>query len=328
MNRRACLRALVAGAILVAPGTAGGQQQAAMPKVGVLFFGSPDRDITQRGKAFREGMAALGWIEGRTVAYELRFAAGSQQRMDTMARELAAARVDVLVCVGTNATRAARDASGTIPIVMAGVRDPVATGFVGNLARPGGTITGISLLSTDTVAKQIELLREIQPRLARLAVLMRERDASYSRVLADLRAMPRLGVELHDLVVAAPDELPAVFEKMAAANAEAVLVLPNPDMDEMRARIAELALGAKIASIGAFREYAESGFLLSYAASLPEAHRRTALYVDKILKGAKPGDLPVEQPTKFDVAVNLRTAKALSLVIPQSVLARADEVIE
>ncbi len=326
MKRRTFVTGLAAGAVW--PFATRAQQRSRIPSVGLLFFES-EGGISRDGAAFLEAMRALGWIEQRTVSYEFRYARGDSDRLAAMAAELASARMDVIVCFGTQATQAARKASATLPIVMAGVRDPVGSGLVASLARPGGNVTGTSLMLTDVGSKHVELLRETVPRLKRLGLLLRQGYAAHDQALPGLKtAASGFGVEVETLSVASVGELPDALERFATAKVEAMLVLANPHIDEMRGRIAALALERRIAAMGQFREYAQAGFLLSYAVSLPQAQGRAAAYADRILRGARPDDLPVEQPTKLELVVNVKTAKALGLAIPDSILLRADEVIE
>jgi putative ABC transport system substrate-binding protein len=298
-----------------------------IPTVGLLLFESPG-GISQDGKAFREGMAALGWVEGRSVNLEVRFAAGSQERLEAMARELVAKRVVAIACVGTQATRTARLATAAIPIIMVGVGDPLAAGFVKSLARPGTNVTGTSLMLTETGTKQVEVLREFIPGLRRLAVLQM-RAAEHGESVALLQQYSSAQeIDVRFYAVAEIGELARAFERIVAERNEALLMLANPQFDAMRGSVAALATAHKLPSIGAFRQHAEAGFLMAYAASLPEAHRRAAFHLHRVLKGANPAELPVEQPSKFELVINVKTARALGITIPLLLLTRADEVIE
>ncbi len=324
-KRRSIIRApALALCCAVAAGNAAAQP-AAVPTVGVLLFESPG-GISQDAKAFRVGLAELGWVEGRNIVVELRFAEGSAQRLTGMVRELVARRVAAIVCIGTQTCRTVRDATSTIPVVMAGIGDP--SGLVQSLARPGTNFTGTTLMMGDALEKQVELLKQTLPRLNRLAVLQLRgagHGASFDRVQ---KFAATLAVEARAFEVASLGDFSSVFRDMVAAKMDAVLMLPNPALDGMREPAAEHARMHRLPSIGPFRQHAEAGFLMAYATSLPEAHRRAALYVDRILKGANPAELPLEQPTKFDLVINLKTATALGLTMPGAVMQRADEVIE
>jgi putative tryptophan/tyrosine transport system substrate-binding protein len=328
MNRRGFMTAL-AGAVLVSVLAARGvaaQQVTGVPRVGLLHQTSPGR--TTAGDEFREGMRSLGWSEGRTIAIEDRFANGDPAQLAANAAELAGAKVDVIVAISSAPARAARQATSTIPIV-ATMGDPISLGLAASLARPGGNVTGLSLMWPDVVAKQLEILKEAAPRASKIGVLLQADTPFQMQLMTELeRAAPILGVSVVPVPVGTAQDLPRLFEEMIAAGADAYLVLNEPRTDLMRGDIAALALLHRLPGMSQGRRHAEAGVLLCYGANLPALHRRLAYYVDKILKGAKPADLPVEQPTTFEMVINLKTATALGLTVPRTLLARADEIIE
>jgi putative ABC transport system substrate-binding protein len=281
--------------------------------------------------AFREGMRGLGHVEGRSYRIEPRYAEGDAARLPALAAEIVGHGPDVIVASGTIAVRAAKDATAAIPIVMAmSGPDPVRAGLVASLARPGANVTGFTGQLEDLQGKQLELLREIVPGLTRVAALHSPYSANVAPRLdriAHIAAM--LGVQATPSVVAQAGDLESAFAAMAEAGVGGVVVLPDPPvMDRLRVQVADLAVRHRLPLAASFRMNAEAGGLVSYSENLEDMHRRSAIFVDKILKGAKPADLPVEQPTKFELVVNLKTAKALGIAIPQSILLRADEVIE
>jgi putative ABC transport system substrate-binding protein len=277
---------------------------------------------------FSKRLAGLGWIEGRNLAFELRNAQAQLERLPALARELVNHEVDLIVAVTTPATRIAIAAAGSIPIVFAWVGDPVATKFVASLARPGGTVTGVCQVQSDLAAKQLELLTAVVPGLARVAQLHNPKYAGGPLNAKYIEAAARAGISLVRVTVSSAADLEPAFAAAAREGAAAMLVPPEPLYGEAREPIARLALRYRMASSGQAREYAEAGGLISYGANLLDGFMRMAPYVDKILRGAKPADLPVELADRFDLVVNLKTAKALGLTIPQSVLLQATEVIE
>jgi putative ABC transport system substrate-binding protein len=314
----------MAGGLLAAPLAAEGQQTRKVPRVGVLGGQSPE--MSPPILALREGLRELGYVEGQNIAIEWRWAQGKDERYPDLAAELVRLKVDIIVAPTTAGAQAAQRATKTIPIVMGFVSDPVALGFVANLARPGGNITGLGVPTPEIAGKRLQLLREVAPTVARIAVLS---DPSQP---ADLRgteaAAQALGVQLQVWKVGSGGELDRVFTAIARERAAGIIILGSTTLFANRARIAQLAIRHRLPTSAWTRELTEAGCLMSYGANLHDVARRAAYFVDKILKGAKPGDLPVEQPTKFDLVINLKTAKALGLAIPPSLLGRADEVIQ
>jgi putative ABC transport system substrate-binding protein len=281
-------------------------------------------------EAFRQSLRALGYVEGQNLVLEVRSAEGSPERLHELAAELVRLPVDVIVAAGSQAIRAAQHATRTIPIVMAAPPDAVAEGFVASLARPGGNITGLSWLGAMLPGKRLELLKETVPQSARIAVLVNPAYGAYGTWMDTLTvAAQALGLHLHVLELHRADELGSAFAAMTREGVDALLVLSDPVlMTPLRGRIADLAATSRLPAMYDWREYVAAGGLMSYGPSLPEIHRRAATYVDKILKGAQPADLPVEQPTTFELVINRKTANALGLTIPPTILFQADEVIQ
>ena len=302
---------VLAGSLLAAPLASDAQPPAKVPGVGYLSAGLPSEPIRQRFlEAFRQGLRVLGYDEGRYIAIEVRWAGEKFDRLPELAAELVRLKLDVLVASASPAIRAAKGVSGTIPIVMVNVVDPVATGFVASLARPGGNIAGLSMLAPELVGKQLELLREVVPKVSRIAVLWNPANPSNAPQLREAEVAPRaLGVRLQPLEARGLKEIDSAFVAMARERAGALIVLADPVLASHRTRVAELAAKSRLPSVYWGRELVEAGGLMSYGSSLADLHRRAATYVDKILKGAKPADLPVEQPTKFELVINLKTAK-------------------
>lgn len=322
MRRRVFVSGCAAAAMIATAGLAVAQNQRKAPKIGVLFFGTPGHDVSDQARVFREGMQALGWVEGRTIHYELRFASGDQEKLAAFASELVVMRVAAIAAIGTAASQAASKATSTIPIVMVGVGDPIGAGLVSNLAQPGRNITGTSLMLRETQPKVLEILKEAIPGLKRVAILhVNERWIAHAQATAS-----RLGIETHGIVIGSAEDLPRQLGSLAGV--EALWVLADPYIDEMRSQIADLAIRHRLPSMGPFGLYAEAGFLFSYSANLGAMHGRAAYYVDRILRGARPGDLPIEQPAKFEMIVNLKTARSLGFTVPPALLVRADRVIE
>lgn len=326
-SSRTALIALLAVAILAAPLAGEAQPGGKVWRIGVLRLASPPDPYVD---GFRRGLHDLGYVEGRDVVLEYRWAAGRLEQLADLAAELAGLQVDVIVAGGgTPAVQAAKRATSTIPIVVPGVADPVRSGLVASLSHPGGNVTGLALPTTDLDAGRLRLLKEVIPRLSRVAVLWNPPHPLHGSALNELSVVARaLGIQIQPLEVWAPEHFGIAFAATGQGYAEAVLVLASP-MHYLRLRqIADLAIKHRLPAAADFMEFAEAGGLMAYGPSLPDLYRRAATYVDKIFKGAKPSDLPFEQPTKFQLIINLRTAQALGLTIPKSVLVRADHVIE
>jgi ABC-type uncharacterized transport system substrate-binding protein len=280
-------------------------------------------------EAFRRGLHELGYVEGQNIAIEYRFSEGKYERLPGLAAELVRLKVDVIVASSPPATEAAKQATSTIPIVFTVSGDPVADGFVASLARPGGNLTGLATISPELVGKQLEMLKTVAPKVSRVAVLQNPSNQGHRPTLRRAEDAARtLEVQLQILAARNPSEIEAAFAAMSSQRAGGVLVLRDAMFRAHRAQIVALAAKSRLPAVYGLREEAEAGGLMAYGASVPLLFRRAATYVDKILKGAKPADLPVEQPTKFELVINLKTAKALGLTIPQSILTRADEVIQ
>jgi putative ABC transport system substrate-binding protein len=279
--------------------------------------------------AFREGLRELGYVEGQNIKIESRWAEGNYDRLPGLAADLVRLKVDVIVTYGTPASQAAKRATGTIPIVMAAIIDPVASGLVTSIARPGGNLTGQSMMSPDLVAKQLEILKEAVPKVSRVAVLWNPANAGNAPQVRHAQdAAGALGVRLQSLGAKGPSEIDSAFTAMTSEQAGAVIVLVDAMLQENRTRITDLAARNRLPAVYGLSEYAEAGGLLAYGPNRLGMFRHAVTYVDKILKGAKPGDLPIEQPQTFELIVNLKTAKALGVTIPPSLLQRADQVIE
>jgi putative ABC transport system substrate-binding protein len=328
IDRRTFLAGTGAG-LLAAPLAAEAQQAAKIARIGFLvtnLAASP-----RWTEAFHQGLRDLGYIEGRNVVIETRDAEGKPERFPALAAELVALKVDVIVAPPTAAV-AAKQATKTIPIVFAAAADPVASGLVTNLARPGGNVTGLSILASDLVGKSLEQLTQAVPGVSRIVVLWQpgslgERTEKEMLKGADV-AGRALGVRLQIVEARGPADFDRAFSEMTRARAGALTVLGSPMLNSERRRLVDLAAKNRLPAVYPWREFVDTGGLMSYGANLADNYRRAAIYVDKILKGAKPGDLPVEQPTKFELVINLKTAKALGLTIPPSLLGRADEVIQ
>jgi ABC-type uncharacterized transport system substrate-binding protein len=304
------------------------QQPKKVPRIGFLST-VPRSSITARTEAFRQGLRDLGYVEGKNIIIEWRDAEGKLDRLSELAAELVRLKVDVIVSAAPRPTRAAKEATITIPIVMAFDNDPVGNGFVGSLARPGGNITGLSTYYPEISGKQLELLREIVPRLSRVAVLGNTAVPGNAQALRETeRAAGAFGVKLQYLDVREPQDFENVFREASKGRAGAVLVLSSPVATSQRAQIAELAVKSRLPAMYPDSLFTDAGGLMFYGVSITDLYRRAATYVDKILKGAKPADLPVEQPRKFEFVINLKTAKQIGLTIPPNVLVRADKVIK
>jgi putative ABC transport system substrate-binding protein len=325
MNRRHLITLL--GGAMTLPLAARAQQKT-MPVIGFL---SPRAVVENSGiDAFRRGLRELGYVEGQNIVVELRSSEGENARLPALAADLAALKPDVIVTNGEPAVSAAKYAAGTIPIVMGVVGDPVAAGFAQSLAHPGGNLTGLTNLGEGLVGKRLELLLEMVPNPGCVAVLRNPENRKLDPINGQeiTTAAQTLRIVLKPVAVGRAGELETGFAEIAQQHCKALLVTSDPIFVGVRARLAELAAQNRVAAIYDNREIVVSGGLMSYGPDVLDMYRRAALYVDKILKGAKPADLPIEQPTKFELVINLKTAKALGLTIPQSILARADEVIE
>jgi putative ABC transport system substrate-binding protein len=327
MDRRRFLLTSLAGA-LAAPFAAVAQQAGKVPVIGMLDYGAPDAARLAWWKALREALQELGYVEGRSIAFEARWAEGRVDRLPGLAAELVRLPVNVIVTGGGEAARAAKQATATIPIVMGSGADPVQLGLVASLAQPGGNVTGVTSLSSELIAKRLQLLRELLPKVSRVAVLSDETPNSRMSVRDTKAGAQILGIEIYPIGGRDPNQLDRALSVARRERAGALIVVASPSMFMDRRRIADLALKHRLPTAVGGREYAEAGGLFSYAVSYPGLFGRAAVYVDKILRGAKPGDLPIEQPTKFELVINLKTAKALGLTIPPSLLQRADQVIE
>jgi ABC-type uncharacterized transport system substrate-binding protein len=316
--------------LLAAPIAGEAQHGATIRRIGFLSPSSPSDPLTSRNLgAFREGLRELGYVEGQNIAIEFRWAEGKYDRLPGLAAELVSLKVDIIVATSLPAIQAAKQATRTIPIVMATSLDPVSTGFVASLAHPGGNITGLSAMAPDLVGKQLELLKEVVPKVSRVALLGNPANPGTAPMVRRAQDAAReLGVRLQPLEARGPSEIDRAFAAMTRERAGALIVLLDVMFAEHRARIADLAAKHRLPAVYGLQEYAEAGGLMVYGSSFVERFRRAATFVDKILKGAKPADLPIEQPTKFELVINLKTAKALGLTIPQSLLQRADQVIE
>ncbi len=310
-DRRTFIASMI-GAVLSAPLAIEAQQAGKVPRIGFLFYGSPGPSP-----------------EGQNIAIEVQFANGRVGQLPELAAKLVRLKLDVIVTPGTPASMAAKQATSTIPIVFAGVADAVGAGLVGNFARPGGNMTGLTSISAELGGKRLELLKEVVPKASRVAVLYNPADRSNVLVLKELQeSAPALGLTLQVLQLRGPGEFEGAFAAMTRARAHALFGAAGVLTTEHRKTLVDLAAKSRIPAMWGERQFVEAGGLLSYAVNFYDQLRRAAIYVDKILKGAKPGDLPVEQPTTFDFVINLKTAKALGLTIPQSLLLRADEVIQ
>jgi putative ABC transport system substrate-binding protein len=309
------------------PLAARAQQSAKLPSIGFLGAATATAQ-SQWTPAFVRQLGELGWIEGRTIAIKYGWAEGHSERFVEIANEFVRLKVDVIVTYGTPAAVAAKQATSDIPIVFAAVGDPVATGLVASLARSGGNVTGLSLQQSDVAGKRLELLGEVVPGLRRLAILANIGNPAVMVDIGEVQVAARtLGLEIATLEIRRAEDIARVFETLKG-RVDALYIPPDVLLASNRVRIITLALGARVPTIYGNREYVDAGGLMSYGPNFPDLFRRAAGFVDKILRGAKPTDLPVEQPTRFDLVINLTTAKVLGLTIPETVLARAAEVIE
>jgi putative tryptophan/tyrosine transport system substrate-binding protein len=318
--------------LLVASIAAGAQQATKVHRIGWLStdFPPPASTSQAREEAFRQGLRALGYVEGQNLVLAFRYAQGSAERLPDLAAELVRLPVEVLVAGGGPAIRAAQHATRTIPIVMAGTGDPVARGFIASLARPGGNITGLSLLMAELPGKRLELLKETVPQSTRIAVLENPANPGHKPQLHNLAVTARtLELHLHVVEVRNADELDPAFAAMTQTGVDALIVFGDTLLlDSLRGRTIDLAARHHLPAMYDWREIVVAGGLMSYGPSLSDMHRRAAVYVDKLLQGAKPADLPVEQPTKFELVINLKTAQAIGLTMPPTLLFQADEVLK
>ena len=327
MRRREFILAL-GGAAAAWPLKGHAQQSQKVPRIGVLLPGTA-ASFALRTKAFIEGLRELGYIDGQTVAIEWKWGQDRVEGLSELAAELVGRNVDVLLTGGTAAAKALKSATGTIPIVMAIIGDPVAAGLVESLARPGGNATGFSIVAPDLSGKRLELLKEIVPDISPVAVMLNPKNPQSQFELKEMQAAAQaLGLQLHAVPVSPQDSLEEAFAAMTRASARGLIVLTDPIFFSQRRKIVDLASRSRLPAMYFFQDFVAEGGLVSYAPSDTDLYRRSATYVHRILSGAKPSELPVEQPTKFDLAINLKAAKALGVEIPPLLLARADKVIE
>jgi putative ABC transport system substrate-binding protein len=327
MERRTFI-GVIAGGLLAAPLVAEAQQAAKVPRIGFLGNSTAALEANLVGP-FREGLRDLGYVEGQNILIEYRWAEGQYERFPALIAELIALKVDVIVTAGTPASLAVKKATTSIPLVMVAVGDPIGVGLVASLARPGGNVTGLSSIAPELEGKRLELLREVVPKLSHIAVLWNPDNPFHAGSLKETRAAAQvLGIKVQPLGVRVSEDFPAAFASILRERPGALLVLADRLFLHNRARIVDFEAKHRLPGVYAYRELVEAGGLMSFGPSYPGMHRQAAHYVDKILKGSKPADLPVEQPTKFELRINLKAAKALGLTIPQSVLLRADQVIQ
>jgi putative tryptophan/tyrosine transport system substrate-binding protein len=320
--RRRQFISLIGSAVAAWPLAAPAQQMAKIPRIGII-------DDSPIWNVFRRALRDLGYLEGQNIAFEYRYAGGLPDRLAWISAELVRRPVDLIATFGTPPTQAAKEATKTIPIVMMGIGDPVGAGLVSSLAHPGGNITGNTILGPDVAGKRLQLLKEIMPSLSRVAFLWNPDNASHPAQLAELKiAVQTLGMTLLPVAVRSSDELDSAFAAMMSERADAFLMTADPLHQVSIVRIIDFLISNRLPGMFLSREIVVAGGFMSYGASVPDLFRRGALYVHKILQGTKPAELPVEQPTKFELVVNMKTAKAIGLTIPESFLLRADEVIE
>jgi ABC-type uncharacterized transport system substrate-binding protein len=320
--------ALLGGAAASWPLAARAQSSRKVPRIGVLLPGTA-ASFALRTKAFLEGLRDLGYVDGQTIAIEWKWGQDRVEGLPELAADLVGRNVDVIVTGGTPAAKALKTATGTIPIVMAIIGDPVAAGLVHSLARPGGNATGFSIVAPELSGKRLELLKEIVPEISPVAVMLNTRNPQSQFELNEMQAAARtMGLQVHPVQVSPDDTLEQAFAAMSTASVRALVVLTDPIFFSQRKRIVDLATRSRLPAMYFFQEFAEGGGLVSYGPSDTDLYRRSATYVDRILHGAKPGELPIQQPTKFDLIINLKAANALGLDISPLLLARADKVIE
>jgi len=321
------LISVIAFVLVVAGAGAEAQQPTKIPRIG-FYLDASASVVATRIEGFRQGLRELGYIEGKNIIIEWRSADGNPERRSEIAAELVRLKVDLIVSGGPTGTRALRETTSTIPIVMGQDTDPVGSGFVVSLARPGGNITGLSALAPEMSGKQLALMKEILPKLSRVAVIGNSTNPGDAQALREtVLAAGSFEIYLRYLDVLDPKDIENVFRAVVKGRADAILLLGNPVLNTHRKQIADLAGKHRLPASYARPEYVEAGGLMYYGTNYPELFRRAATYVDKILKGGKPGELPVEQPTKFEFMINLKAARQIGLAIPPNVLARADRVI-
>jgi len=325
--KKGTLTLFISATLVLAPAyLAHAQKQASIPRIGVLLLGAPPNANLD---AFIQGLRELGYIEGKNILIEYRFAEGKADRLPELATELVQLKVDAIFTTGTPAIFALKKATKTIPIVFFSTSDPIGTGVVASLAHPGGNITGISVLASELWPKRLELLKEISPKLSRVAMVWNKGNAGMNlEAKATQEVAGPLGVTLQDRGVIDANELDVVFAVMTKDRPDGFLALMDPVLNSYRKRIRDFLAENRLPAIFENRTWVEAGGLISYGANYADAHRRAAALMDKILKGAKPADIPVEQPTKFELVINLKTAKQIGVTIPPSMLYRADKVIK
>jgi putative ABC transport system substrate-binding protein len=310
--------------------TARAQQSDRMRRVGILMpLGESDLESRRRVVTFSQMLRQIGWIEGQTIIFEKRFADGDPKRLPALAAELTDANCDVIVTQSSESIDAIRSATSKIPIVMASVGDAVGAGYVASLAHPGGNITGLTLVATDQSAKRLQLVKELLPGVVRVAVLSNANGAGHRLQLKEMEpAAAKLGLKLQSLAISDVSDIDAALRTAVQANAQAIVTMEDPMIQSQRNQIAEFGLRQRIPIMGEFRPMTEAGGMISYGPSHVDMWKRAAVFVDKILNGAKPANLPVERPTKFELVVNLKTAKIMGLTVPATLLVAADEIIE
>ena len=329
IGRRELIAAL-GGAAVAWASAARAQQPDRMRRIGVLMpLPEDDREAQRRLGVLTQALRQLGWTEGSNFAFEARYVGVGPEQLSALAAELVRANVDVIVTQAAQPIEAVRAATSAIPIVMASVGDAVGAGYVASLAHPGGNITGLTLFATDQSTKRLQLIKQISPSIVRIAVLWNGNASGHRLQIKEMeQVVPAMGIVLQSHPMLNANELDGALQAVGHENAQAIVTMDDPLVQSQRARIVAFAMGQGIPVMGEFRPVTEAGGLMSYAPNQLDMWRRAASYVDKILKGAKPADLPVEQPTKFELVINLKTAKALGLTVPASLLATADEVIE
>jgi putative ABC transport system substrate-binding protein len=327
MKRRDAMLMLV-GAAVAWPFTAHAQPSEKTHRLGYIGLNRP-QEVQHLLDALRDGLRELAWIEGQSFVFDFRWAEGRSDQLPALAVDLAQGKVDLIIVASTPATRAAMGATTSIPIVMAASTHAVADGLVASLARPGGNVTGLTTIARDLVGKQLEILKQLVPSLSRVTVLVNPSNIGHLPIIREMEAGSQvLGLQLHTARAAEPEELQTVFEAMAGERDHGLVIMADAMFFGVRARIADLATRAGLPSVAPFVEHAMAGTLLAYGPDLVDMFRRAAGYIDKVLKGAKPSNLPVEQPARFELVINLKTAKALGVAVAPSFLVRADKLIE